>query len=60
MTEYFNEGTPHLSMAGIPSPFDHEPIPYTNPYKDLPELILPTEKTKRNSNYTKPKKRRKK
>jgi len=48
-------------VVDTPSPFDPEPIPYTNPYKDLPALIYNNRMpSKRNTNRTPPKKRRKK
>jgi len=63
MKEYFNEGTPHLSMAGIPSPFGPKPILITDMLQGFREELFSAgkyKKPKRNSNYTKPKKRRKK
>lgn len=48
-----------LAVEKAPSPFDPEPIPYTNPYKDLPDLIYNPVEKKRNTNFTPPKKKRK-
>jgi len=40
-------------------PFGPPPIIITNPYKNLPPIVSAAKPTKRNSNFTKPKKRRK-